>query len=1330
VPELRIGSYRILQPLGSGGMSTVYRAVHVQTGHEVALKVLIRTLARNSTLLQRFLREARSAETLEHPNIVSIYDRGIDEGRHYLVLEYVPGGDFHDYVQRNGPLSVSDAVGVIRSVASGLRFAATRGLIHRDIKPSNILRTPGGEAKIIDLGLALQSEFEDERVTREGTTVGTVDYMAPEQARDSRATSILSDMYSLGCTFYYLLSGVAPYPGGDITDKLTRHARAPAPDIRDLRPDIPQAISAIILRMMAKSPEDRFADYDELIAALDSVPIAPDDEAPGIALAPLESEGGDDWVPSPVEPRPAYAQSDAPSTGSADPLMQMESLAALADLVDEARPAAVRSPAPAPSPAIPRTGGSTTAPEAEEAASPDEALPPRAPNSAPSWVLSSIAIGAALVLLVIGLNEFLGRSRGSGHVDAESPDAGAVALMDQSARPSAVPSTASSSPSSQATQRKPAPGSGRPSSADLPARWAEPEDRDPIPGSETPRAAEGADTRTYLPEWARVPASGHADSPLVVVRRVAEQGGDNPTMPTLQRALDEFRGGTIELADQGPLPLEDLRVSGESRRIRARAGFRPILRVERSKFEGSRHRPAVLTLEKKTITLEGVDLILSVPDLTSQTTLFACAGSSLTLRDCTITVLNPANRPFALIRTEPSPSRPSRIRLERTVVRGQFGESGPVIDLAGGPGDLVVDRSVIVYGSGPLVRIANPESGAEHRLGWIDSVIAGPGPIVQREAPAAGVRSKPLVFRTYGTAIGRLQMPGIASVISSSELEGGAAQQVDWAGDRNLYAGWKGYFARGRDRDPLILVGELKAIRSTWNATEKDSQEIWLPWPRPSDPDLSTVVPAGLRWFLLDRPNLLSQTPWPWAGLFEKTVGAYVSPLVPEPVWTALPSPRTGQAAAQHFQAISPTLRGGAVPGGAAPPAPAPPPPADLVELTMNTSEPPWNGDLGAFMRDKLTPGRKHVRIRVAGSGAHRFTPVRIPAGLQVEIRVTPANPPGGEPIFWSSESATAGGALIEVRGGVLVASGLVLRHAPESRFAALISAEDAHLVLSGCRLTVPPSSPGVTGGLVTFRTPTTQPRPGDPGHPVFQVPVDRPVCRLVSSVFIANGPAVRAEVGRGLIAITQCAVAGGEAALDLVPAGVARGRFEADLVLDRSTIVSDRTLIRLGAWTGLLPGPYRPWLISSRNSVFGTLAERRVRDRDAVLLRVDADSMAGGALFWQAENDVHELDLVTAAGDARPPPNRGRDSLLQWINLCASNHINPFTGPRGVAGHGVQFVERSRAIRPGRVEDLEPPDLILDPNHHPGRPQLDVGADLIAQGIMPRPARAGNRRD
>ena len=242
----RVGSYRLLQPLGSGGMSSVFHGVHVETGHEVAVKILPRALAKNPTLLQRFLREAKSAEALEHKNIAAIYDRGFDQGRHYLVLEYIEGGDLHERVRKSGPLAIAEAVKAIRAVAEGLRYALGQGVIHRDVKPANLLQTPAGLIKIIDLGLALQTENEDERVTRDGTTVGTVDYMSPEQARDSRATSERSDIYSLGCTFYFLLAGKPPFPGGDIPDKLGRHCTAPIPDVRELRPQVSEALAHLI----------------------------------------------------------------------------------------------------------------------------------------------------------------------------------------------------------------------------------------------------------------------------------------------------------------------------------------------------------------------------------------------------------------------------------------------------------------------------------------------------------------------------------------------------------------------------------------------------------------------------------------------------------------------------------------------------------------------------------------------------------------------------------------------------------------------------------------------------------------------------------------------------------------------------------------------------------------------------------------------------------------------------------------------------------------------------------------------------------------------------
>ncbi len=315
-PERVIGSYRLVEPLGSGGMSSVFRAVHKESGVEVAVKILPRNLAKNRTMLQRFLREAKSAEALEHPSIVAIYDHGVDDGQYYLVLEFVEGGDLHDWVRSSGPLSVAEAVDVIRSVAEGLRFAAGQGLIHRDIKPANLLRNPSGTVKIADLGLALQAEEEDERVTREGTTVGTVDYMAPEQAKDSRGTSERSDIYSLGCTLFFLLTGVPPFAGGDITEKLSKHFTAPPPDPRDFRPDVPEALSIITRKMMAKRPENRFANYDELIAALDAVPAASSFSSGGETLDALIVDDDDEDSAPRIDPTFTLAGGVAPK---ADP---------------------------------------------------------------------------------------------------------------------------------------------------------------------------------------------------------------------------------------------------------------------------------------------------------------------------------------------------------------------------------------------------------------------------------------------------------------------------------------------------------------------------------------------------------------------------------------------------------------------------------------------------------------------------------------------------------------------------------------------------------------------------------------------------------------------------------------------------------------------------------------------------------------------------------------------------------------------------------------------------------------------------------------------------
>jgi serine/threonine protein kinase len=604
--DQRIGSYRVLNPLGAGGMSSVFRAVHVETGNEVALKVLTRTLARNATLLQRFLREARSVETLQHPNIVTIYDRGIDRGRHYLVLEYVGGSDFHEYIRDRGPLPAAEAISVVRSVAAGLNYAATRGLIHRDIKPSNVLRTPAGQIKIIDLGLALQNEFEDERVTREGTTVGTVDYMAPEQARDSRATSIQSDIYSLGCTLYYFLSGVPPFPGGDITDKLTRHAKSPVPNVCELRQDVPANVATLIEKMMAKKPEDRFRSYDELIAALDDIAADALEDAPAIALVPLDTHNSDQQQGASADSLPGESNGEYAASGSGSEFHQDFTLAELAGELEgeSGKRSSARSPIVEPATPMPRQGRdgneATLADDTELREVPFQA-PSQPPSYAAVWIISGAFIGVAVILLVIGMIQFMDSSP----VATKNAVIGAVADVVPE-RPITVASRISpggitkksgiaKGELTQSPVEKATPYVAEP-------EWLEPIDHETV-DSGAGKIAGLAETDTgFLPDWSRSPIPERIDGPFVVVRRTFT-GSDPFKLPALDLALDQHIGGTIELADEGPLFVDDLRVAGNTRLIRARPGYRPIVRIEGSSVEAVRNLRGVFVLDGKNLTL-------------------------------------------------------------------------------------------------------------------------------------------------------------------------------------------------------------------------------------------------------------------------------------------------------------------------------------------------------------------------------------------------------------------------------------------------------------------------------------------------------------------------------------------------------------------------------------------------------------------------------------------------------------------------------------------------------------------------------------------------------
>ncbi|HVK11717.1 MAG TPA: serine/threonine-protein kinase [Gemmataceae bacterium] len=271
--DLRIGNYEILDRLGAGGMGTVFKARHRRMKRVVALKVLSKEVAATELFLQRFQREVEVIARLTHPNIVMAFDADEAEAGPFLVMEFVNGRDLASEVQSNGPLPVADAVDRIIQAARGLEYAHEKGIIHRDIKPHNLMRDADGTVKVADLGLARIGGPSSgvSSLTQAGSIFGTVDYMSPEQAIDSGSVDARADIYSLGCSLYFLLTGQPPYGGGTLMAQMLKHRDAPIPSLRAARPDVSADLDAVFARMVAKSPKDRPASMAEVVRELERV---------------------------------------------------------------------------------------------------------------------------------------------------------------------------------------------------------------------------------------------------------------------------------------------------------------------------------------------------------------------------------------------------------------------------------------------------------------------------------------------------------------------------------------------------------------------------------------------------------------------------------------------------------------------------------------------------------------------------------------------------------------------------------------------------------------------------------------------------------------------------------------------------------------------------------------------------------------------------------------------------------------------------------------------------------------------------------------------------
>ncbi len=1297
-PLPRLGSYLLTEQLGSGGMSNVFRAVHEESGSVVAVKVLPRTLAKNVTLLQRFIREAKSAESLDHPNIVSIFDRGFDQGRHYLVLEFVEGRDLHDRVRLNGPMGVEESIRLVREVAEGLRYAAGRGMIHRDVKPANLLITPEGRAKIIDLGLALQTDDEDERVTRAGTTVGTVDYMAPEQARDSRRTSERSDIYSLGCTFYYLLTGSPPFPGGGLADKLARHSTAPVPDVRERRPEIPGPLALLVQKMMAKKPEGRFVDYSQLIAGLDGLSrtaagpdaarpldvLIDDDDDDSFGLAPPDPEPGrgrkdqtaeptapyliaeildddDDQPPRPTLPAPARrspASSNRLPAGKprrepeSAPEVSLAELAALDGDQDESPPRRIRE-----------LSGSSIKPGRAEASSLDALIDDDEPTEGASsdvrrggkelplqtWIAAGVMVGLALALVGFGVSLVISLSKPAEPEVVARP-------IEEPAGEASRDAVESSSPIA------PRPGPNRPMPSPKVAR--KPEAINPATSPSvvvTPGVPAGE--KAYPREWeARLsPPPTAADPagtvrPRIILRRVAE-AGDDPQTTSLAAALNRL-GEVVEVADTGPFFEDDCQVSGKSRIIRARPGLRPMIKIELTGQPAVREQEAKFVLggpRIEQLVFEGLDFSVDLRDLPiQQSALFLCRGAEVTLRDCSITLYNAGDRKFSLFRLLDG-SRPNRLVLERTTIRGPI---RTLVEVSGAKAEIILERSLVVGEAGPLIALDAAERPSR-TLYLTRSLIATSGPLVEWSGKPSA-----LAVRSLGSTLARVDAGPVAGLLHArSSSPGGPAAWLDWSGEDNTFVGWGSWLTAGphpaaAGAEAPHRIADLDAVRSIWTTSDAGSREVPTPWP--ASVTREDLVPADLGPLAPDRLGTLAKIATPHARLRELTVDQI----------RRLPAPELADGLINRT------------------PFAAPP---SAIDVSFDVQALPWNGDLGRFLAETVKKPGSRAIVRVRGVGVHATSPVRLPDGVSVALLGDSEEGSLAPMPTFSPAPESVGQVLFDLRGGDLAVANLAFATDGLIRPKHWIRVEAGILAVRHCKFRDMGGVSPEVGAMIAFVATDAAPMPPKAGP--LRAPTDFPTARLRNCLIWTGGDAIVAEVGRGVVDLDNCLLITGGPAISLLPAKVPSEKFEADLVLDHCTIADDRNAIALGPWPGDPAGPSRPWLVATRSCVF----PRTQREGSTgSLLVADPAAFARGALFWHSNSDAYEIGRFITSSGAQPaglPP--AADLKKQWSGLWGAHHTRGDRGPNPRNNdHALRFKGNDRP-KPGKVV---PASLDLDP--------------------------------
>jgi serine/threonine protein kinase len=840
-----LGHFRIEATIGAGGMGAVFRAMDERLDRIVALKVLSPSLSRDSASIQRFLNEARAAARLDHDNIARVFYIGEDRGLNFIAHEFVTGRTIRDIIRDHGPLDPREAVNYALQLASALRHTSAAGVVHRDIKPSNIIITPRGRAKLVDLGLAKKvasESFGD--LTIAGTTLGTFDYISPEQAKDPRNVDVRSDIYSLGCTLYHMLAGEAPYPEGTVLQKLLDHQAKDVPDPVKRNPRITPRLSAVVRRMMAPDPRERYATPDELI--LELLPIAAE-----MGLRGINPEGLV-WTSHVPQQRSFVERNVVWIAGIAV-------LALIAFVVDRFPP---KSRTGSDRGALVTQRQSPQQPDlspAEFSGPNPSATSPKSAAASPTKESREIgtegSVFPALVNAPGKTETAAASSKDSTHtLPFNLSQVEPAEVFDLPPGNSlSVPGTANGS----ATARTDSPTSTNPKSDTASAP--------PLPDT----TASPGDSRSPIPA-----APVGEVAPVAVAEISISDGGETPTSySTIEAAVADAKdGANIELKFNGVRAVSEkpFRISGKRVTIRAGRGYHPVISFSPRELPATGFEGRMIALNNARIDLFDVDVQATVPDATNSDhwSLFSFSGPDrLICRNVNITVTNPGNRQAEVVDIDSAAPMPTRqpnpmgappefeIEMEHCFIRGSCALFG-VRTTEGGRIDL--RESALALQGALLANLGDETPSGEMRrvalrMEHLSCFLGGgliqmDGGDVPRTLVPLDVTARNNVFASNS----RTPLVALAGRTKEEDFP----RLLKWEGSRNFYDRFSSYWgtnASGGESSAMPL--NFESWKHLLDDNENDSNTGGIAWKhswqnksfasiRKSDFELPTDSPA------------------------------------------------------------------------------------------------------------------------------------------------------------------------------------------------------------------------------------------------------------------------------------------------------------------------------------------------------------------------------------------------------------------------------------------------------------------------------------------------------